>query len=582
MFRILFFLGLLIRFLLIGVPGFKADIAFWKGWGLAVADKGIIWLVNNTNYNYPPGFAYILWLINKIYALLADPYKIGEYWLDNNYLYLFLFKIITIAADIGVVFLLIKIADHFKFKWGRILALFYFLNPAVIYDGVIWGQVDQLGLFLFLLSIYYLIKEKTTLATIVFTVSFLMKFQNIIFIPIFYLYLLKKYSFQELIKSLRVTFLVLVVVTFPFWFYRQAASLIRLLTVNSDWFPWYSLNAFNFWWLASGLNGLKLSDKNLVFGILNAKQSGLLFFSFFYFVACLKIYLAKKEDQRTEFILASSLIVFSFYHLLTQSHERYLFPLLGLLPLLMIVRGEKNHFRFTVFYFLLSLMMFSNMYLSMAMNYSDQVVWPFSIDITRSVSLYLAVVQIGLFGYFLWSEVGDWLMRKWRILVVCLGFLMTVVVFKNYRYWTGGKISLTEIRPIEEKQDYLLPVYNKTVESGRTVFSWNRLSNDYFFYDQGIGSHANSVISYGLGGRFDKFNTDYGVDTEATDQNKAIFIIQGDGRELYRSKPRGRFDLPESVTVSIDKINKLTLMIETEGASNYGLHADWLRPSLTR
>ena len=86
MYFLLLSLGLVVRLLLIPVSGFKADIAFWKGWGLAVTDKGIIWLVNNTNYNYPPGFAYILELIGKVYKLFADPYNIGQYWMDNNLL----------------------------------------------------------------------------------------------------------------------------------------------------------------------------------------------------------------------------------------------------------------------------------------------------------------------------------------------------------------------------------------------------------------------------------------------------------------------------------------------------------------
>src|SRR3989338_2305019 len=109
MFYIFLGFGLLIRLLLIPIPGFKADVAFWKGWGLAVADKGILWLVNNTNYNYPPGFAYVLWLINKVYALFKNPYNINEYWADNNVFYLLLINIITIAGVLLVVCLIIKI-----------------------------------------------------------------------------------------------------------------------------------------------------------------------------------------------------------------------------------------------------------------------------------------------------------------------------------------------------------------------------------------------------------------------------------------------------------------------------------------
>src|SRR3989344_9506443 len=202
MFYIFLGFGLLIRLLLIPIPGFKADVAFWKGWGLAVADKGILWLVNNTNYNYPPGFAYVLWLINKVYALFKDSHNINEYWATNNLFYLFLIKLITIAADLLIVWLIIKIgkvivspvkAGHSPFReiqtgsvpvnteirsgmterLIKILALFYFLNPAVFYDGVVWGQVDQLGLALFLISAYLLLRNKPSWASAVFAASLL-------------------------------------------------------------------------------------------------------------------------------------------------------------------------------------------------------------------------------------------------------------------------------------------------------------------------------------------------------------------------------------------------------------------------
>jgi hypothetical protein len=121
-----------------------------------------------------------------------------------------------------------------------------------------------------------------------------------------------------------------------------------------------------------------------------------------------------------------------------------------------------------------------------------------------------------------------------------------------------------------------------TVESARGVKYWNRLSNNYYFYDLGIGTHANSMIIYALGGRFSKFSTDFGIDTEAGDQNKAIFIIQGDGRELFRSKPKGKFDYPESISINIKNINKLTLKTKMEGTANNGLHTDWLNPVLIK
>lgn len=582
MYFLLLFLGFITRILLIPVSGFKADIAFWKGWGLAVADRGIIWLVNNTNYNYPPGFAYILDLIGKIYKLFADPYNISQYWMDNNLLYLFLFKIIIIVSDIGIVYLIIKISEKLKIRWGKFLALFYFLNPAVIFDGVIWGQVDQFGLFLFLAAIYFLIDEKPRLASIIFTIAWLMKWQNILFIPIFYLFIYRKYSFNDLIKSLSVSLATFAIITFPFWFHREMAGLLNLFTINSNWFPWYSLNAFNGWWLASGLEGMKISDKTLVLGIINAKQFGLLLFSFFYFIASLNIFLAKKEEALKQFILSSTLVVFSFFHLLTQSHERYLFHLLGLVIVLYFVGVEKKLKSMIGLLLVISIGTFLNMYISMFYNYPDQVYWPFSAGITRSVTLYLSIFQIVTFAYFFIKYFHSFFKTNSLWLIGTLIMFFGLIFFKNYDYILRKPISLTKIAPIDSQQDYLKPMINMTVESARGVKYWNRLSNNYYFYNQGIGAHANSTISYNLGGRFSKLTTEFGIDTEGGDQNKAIFIIQGDGRELYRSKPKGKYDLPESISVPIRKVNRLTLVIKTEGTNNNGLHTDWFNPKLIR
>ncbi len=581
MYFLLLFLGFIARVLLIPVPGFKADIAFWKGWGLAVADKGIIWLANNTNYNYPPGFAYILDLIGKVYKLFADPYN-NQYWMDNNLLYLFLFKLIIILSDIGIVYLIIKIAEKLKMKWGKLLAVIFFLNPAVLFDGVIWGQVDQFGLLLFLAAIYFFVDEKPRLASIIFTIAWLMKWQNIIFIPIFYLFVYKKYSFNDLIKSLAVSFGTFAIITFPFWFNREMAGLLNLFTVNSNWFPWYSLNAFNGWWLAAGLEGMKISDKTLVLGIINAKQFGLLLFSFFYFMAALNIFLAKKEETLKQFVLSSALVVLSFFHLLTQSHERYLFHLLGFVIIFYFFKIEKKLSHTIGLLSVVTLGIFLNMYISMLFNYQDQVYWPFSLESARSFTLYISIFQIGTFVYIFIKYFSLFIKKNYLWIVTTLAVFMGVLLVINFSYILRRPISLTKITPVETQQDYLRPMINMTVESSRGVKYWNRLSNNYYFYDKGIGAHANSIISYDLGGRFTSLITDFGIDTEGSDQNKAIFIIQGDGRELYKSKPKGKYDLPESISVLIKGANKLSLIIQKTGESNNGLHADWLNPILMR
>jgi len=580
--QLLLIFGLIIRLFLIPVPGFKADIAFWKGWGLAVADKGILWLANNTNYNYPPGFAYILYTINKIYAFFKNPYDINQYWLDTNTLYLFLLKSITIISDIGIVLLILAIAKKIKFKWGWLLALFYFLNPVAILDGVIWGQVDQFGVFLFLSAIYLLLLKKPGWSSVVFAISFLMKFQNIIFIPLYYLFIYREYSWDELIKSLRNSVITCLIVCLPFWLNHQSESLIRLITINSDWFPWYSLNAFNFWWIMSGMKGMEVCDKTLVLGILNAKQTGFIFFSFTYAISVLGLYLAKKENLFKQLIIGCILVVFAFFHILTQSHERYLYHLLVLIPIMIMFDTAKNLLKSSIFLLFFSIGMFLNMYLSIAMNYPDQVIWPVTATVSANLSFLVSLFQIGLFIYFILTYIINNIKIPIQYFLILLSIIVVYILGKNINYILSKPISLTSLSPIYSRQDYLTPAYNKTVEASRGVFFWNRLSNNYYFYEKGIGSHADSIIIYNLGKRFSRFKTDFGMDTEAAAEAKAFFIIEGDNKVLFSSQSKGRFDTPGITEVDVTHINNLTLKIVKDGNSNYGAHADWFNPELIR
>ena len=101
-FFLVIFAGLLIRIILIGNPGFLADVAFWKSWSLAASDHGIVWTVFNTNINYPPGFIYVLWLMGKLYALLGNPHDYNTFWRENNFLFLLVSKSFAIVADTAI------------------------------------------------------------------------------------------------------------------------------------------------------------------------------------------------------------------------------------------------------------------------------------------------------------------------------------------------------------------------------------------------------------------------------------------------------------------------------------------------
>ena len=102
----------------------------------------------------------------------------------------------------------------------------------------------------------------------------------------------------------------------------------------------------------------------------------------------------------------------------------------------------------------------------------------------------------------------------------------------------------------------------------------------YFFFQLGLGTHANSKIIYHIGKRFTKFSTDYGIDTEAGGQASVVFEIYGDNTLLFRSGIMKRYDNPKHTEVDITGFNYLTLIVTDAENGNIDDHADWLNPVL--
>ena len=113
-----FWVGLLIalflRLALIPNPGFEADVSFWKAWGLAVVDKGIIEGLKVSNSNYPTPFMYTLGVMVWVYKLFADPHNFNEFWNNSNLLFLTISKMLPILADFGIAGIIIWISTKYQ------------------------------------------------------------------------------------------------------------------------------------------------------------------------------------------------------------------------------------------------------------------------------------------------------------------------------------------------------------------------------------------------------------------------------------------------------------------------------------
>jgi len=651
LYSLLVALAIFLRILLIFNPGFEADISFWKSWGLATYDKGIVEGMKVTNNNYPTPFAYTLGSMVFFYNIVADPHNFNEFWKNTNILFLAISKAFPIIADFGIAFLIVyigKFAPHLGFPKTRnrkalapqvanaglpdifglsfyeAASILYLLNPIALIDGAWWGQVDSLGLFIFLCSILLALSKRPFMAGLIFMLSMMTKLQNMIYGPVFFLFVWQLAGYNGLIRAVAGATIGFMGLNIEFFLTKNMNRVLASLTENYDYFPWMSLNAFNLWWIVTGGRGMQISDKIAVLGMLNAKTVGLILFSSLYLFSVVRQFLSgflpyqksrsmyheknianKKYDTDNtkqqskhatdkrhvlQTFLESLIIVnAAFFLFQTQSHDRYAFPLIVLLllwlPFYLTSQTNETDKRksfslFSIFYLLFTAFYFYNLHYALVINYPANGL-PFLSNLTQPVvSMSTAFVLLSLFGIFLFT-----LIRQSRSTyyvfggtgILCIGALL----FLNKPLMTKQPVSLTKVTPYISEQTYGTRQTNRSVQSSfGNPNKWNRLSVQYVFYRNGFGSHANSKYVFDINGVFQTFTTDYGIDTESGTKASATFEIYGDGKLLYQSPKMGRFDLPKHISVSISGVKSLMLKTTDAGDGNYDDHTDWLNPKL--
>lgn len=614
---VVFFVSFIIRLLLIPLPGFKADIAYWKWWGMSAASDGISGPLINTAYNYPSFYLYILKATSHLYEWLTGfNFKLSpndaNFWNDSNFLYLFLIKLPYILADLGIGILIYKIISLSlrgrseatdkaiskndvkrlprsvaygvlarNDKLLRFVPLFaaclYLFNPVVIYNSSVWGQTDSLGAFLILISFYFLLTTRYSLLSVFSAIALFMKVQTVIFLPLLFLLVFLRLNLKETIKSLWVFAATTIVINLPFLVSHTMSRVLEIMYSSQAYFPYVSMNAYNLWWLFFGRLSSSFWDQNLIAGLVSFKMMGLALFGSVYAIAVALI--LRVAGKTAGLLSAFILISFAFFLFLTQMHERYLFPLFVFFPILLGILyssfvNNKQLFLLSIFYFLLSVTTLFNLHQVMIMNYPDNTLPflpnTFSEPLTRIIAFINVITFIILLLTLTWKLLAP---RSLGVVGLILFFFLLSVSFPKLWLRTKPVVYLSNLSPTVALQSYGTLQKNKSVE-GR----W--LSSLYYFFDKGLGTHANSQIIYNLAGRYKTFATNFGVDTEANEAASVVFKIIGDNKTLFTSPKMTRFSLPGYVKLDIGGVKNLELEVTDAGDGINSDHADWLEAKL--
>ncbi|MBC8061183.1 MAG: glycosyltransferase family 39 protein [Clostridiaceae bacterium] len=324
------FLGLLIR-IIIGLltEGFVGDINCFKGWASEVSSIGManFYLLDGLR-DYPPGYMYILYIIGKIQMTFSLDW--------NSSIMLLIMKLPAIIADIISSYIIFRIS---KKRVGSYLALglclIYALNPAVIYNSGVWGQIDGLFTMLILLMLMFAEKERLIGASIIYIIALLVKPQTLIFTPILLFAFIKKKDIKIIAYSAIAGILLFVILILPFSLKQNAFWIIDKYTKTLNSYPYGSLNAFNFFAFVGG--NWDMDTTKLM--LLSYKTWSFLFIVLTVFFGGFVFFKSKIQGKLPYVAFFTIISVFMFT---TKMHERYMFPALALCLVWYIFSKDKR------------------------------------------------------------------------------------------------------------------------------------------------------------------------------------------------------------------------------------------------
>ncbi len=372
---IVLLVGLLLRltiaYVLLPGSGFQTDIGTFTAWAVQLANHGSGTFYATAGFaDYPPGYLYVLWLIGGLGQLLA-PFAGG----DGVAATTALIKLPAIIADVLVGYLLYRVLRTWlqprrdASRLALIAAAIYLFNPVTWYDSAIWGQTDAVGALVTLLTVAALVRGNAEGASLLAVLAALIKPQfGIVLLPVVGVVLLRRHLLSpgssprhdvllprrlapvrrwlareqgplRIVTSAVVSLIVLLLLLAPFSL--DIVSFWNQMTQTAGGYPYLSVNAYNPWALlgADGhaplaFGGGWSSDTVPLFGPLPAVVIGALLLLVGFAIGVVRAFWS---DDRRSIVIVTTFLALAFFILPTRVHERYMFPIFALLPLLAVV-----------------------------------------------------------------------------------------------------------------------------------------------------------------------------------------------------------------------------------------------------
>ncbi|MDB5801179.1 MAG: hypothetical protein JWL63_2118 [Rhodocyclales bacterium] len=538
--------------------GYAGDMNYWFDWTNQLQTRGY----SELNANYPPLYVHWLWLIAQFETGL-------HLVVSQDPLLRFLTNTPVLASHAMLLLLLDTLLQRAAVtdrQWNLTIG-FAALNPAILLDGPLWGQVDLLFCLMTVTALALLI-EARRLAWVfpLLVLAVLTKFQTICVAPLVLPLLWHRRRSKALWLGLLPALVLGVLLLLPYMLTGSLWNMISLAYLKaSSMYPYATLNGNNLWFML-GLNSRP--DNIFIFDLFEHAAPWQKYFTakilgiFLCAVWGLGIAISsfRHDDGETHW-RNGFLAAVGFFLFLPGMHERYLLP-----AVVIALCAAARYPRFLLPAICLAALSSINMLFVLHVN--GGVVGIANSALTILFAIFaITSARLGRLPWLRWA--GSIGLRWWGALAIGIWAIMLCIYLLPMLPDSKGWIDATSLKGRTTSQGWGELQIGNSVD-GR-VLKVNKLR-----YASGFGTHATSSITLSIPVGADSFSVLAGIDDEST-AGEVEFLVMLDGDTVWRSGPVRSGEAPRKVVLDLHGHKKLDLIVDSLGDMQ-GDHADWLSP----
>ncbi len=292
-------------------PGFGPDVGDYQAWAGQISTVGPAQTYQSGFFlDYPPGYLYALWVVGFIAHVIGAS---GDF-------YRVIIESPAIVADFALALLMYAFVRRgSRPAMAFVAMLMVALNPALLFDTVVWGQSDSVMTFVTLLSIVAILGRQYEIAWGLAAIAVLVKPQGLMILPVLGVWTMLEADFATWIRSGVALIAVAIIGIAPFQIGHQWNWIIKLYTSTAAYYHETSVNAFN---LMALIGGLRQGDSGTFAGVSYFALGMSLLAPLYGFIA----WILWRGRTPTRLLFASFIAIFGFFMVAPRMHERYLYP----------------------------------------------------------------------------------------------------------------------------------------------------------------------------------------------------------------------------------------------------------------